>query len=135
MINPGPHDPAETALVISANAAVIPKTVSPSLYAELESEFDGFKDCSLVSRHTFTEPWPTWEMHPKGDEIICLLDGDIDFVLWVDRSEQAVRVTEPGTCVVVPRGTWHTARPHVPTTMLFITPGEGTEIAPAPPPD
>ena len=27
---------------------------------------------------------------------------------------------------IVPRNTWHTARVTSPTTMLFITPGEGT---------
>jgi hypothetical protein len=30
--------------------------------------------------------------------------------------------------VVVPRNTWHTARVSGTTRMLFITPGEGTEI-------
>ena len=33
----------------------------------------------------------------------------------------------PGSFVIVPRGTWHTARTSVATKMLFITPGEGTK--------
>lgn len=37
------------------------------------------------------------------------------------------------TFVVVPRGTWHTAKVHAATTMLFITPGEGTENRESPP--
>ena len=32
-----------------------------------------------------------------------------------------------GAEAVVPRGTWHTARVRLPTSMWFITPGEGTE--------
>ena len=32
--------------------------------------------------------------------------------------------------VVVPKGTWHTARTSVPTKMLFVTPGQGTENKP-----
>lgn len=131
--NHGPHDPAETALVITSTATVVPKTVSPSLYAELDTEFDGFAGCSLVSRHIFTEPWGTWEMHPEGDEIVCLLDGDVDFVLWIDDAEQVVRVNKPGSCIVVPRGVWHTVRPYVVTSMLFITPGEGTQNVSSPP--
>ena len=48
------------------------------------------------------------------------------FVLWVDSEEKVVSINEPGSYVIVPRGTWHTARPHEPTDMLFFTPGEGT---------
>jgi len=27
----------------------------------------------LVSTHDFTGDWSTWEIHPKGDEVVCLL--------------------------------------------------------------
>jgi hypothetical protein len=30
----------------------------------------------------------------------------------------------------VPRGTWHTTKVHAPSSMLFITPGEGTQNRP-----
>ena len=40
------------------------------------------------------------------------------------------RLRDPGSYVVVPKGTWHTARTSVPTRMLFMTPGEGTENKP-----
>ena len=80
----------------------------------------------LVQRFAFDEPWPTWEMHPAGDEMVYLLSGNTDFVLWVDSEEKVVSINEPGSYVIVPRGTWHTARPHEPTDMLFFTPGECT---------
>jgi quercetin dioxygenase-like cupin family protein len=32
----------------------------------------------------------------------------------------------PGDTVIVPRGAWHTAKIAGTTSMLFITPGEGT---------
>jgi quercetin dioxygenase-like cupin family protein len=38
-----------------------------------------------------------------------------------------VSLTEPGSFVIVPKGTWHTARIAKPTSMLFVTPGEGTQ--------
>ena len=38
-----------------------------------------------------------------------------------------MRLDTPGSFVVVPKNTWNTAKVHAPTTMLFVTPGEGTE--------
>ena len=49
-----------------------------------------------------------------------------DFILLIEGQEQTIRVSTPGTYVIVPKGSWHTARPHEPTTMLFLTPGQGT---------
>lgn len=37
---------------------------------------------------------------------------------------------KPGEYAFVPQGTWHTANPLQPTTMLFITAGEGTQVRP-----
>jgi hypothetical protein len=34
--------------------------------------------------------------------------------------------------VIITKGVWHTARVQAPTTMLFVTPGEGTKNAAAP---
>jgi len=53
-------------------------------------------------------------------------------VLWIDETEQTLRVNQPGSYVVVPKRTWHTARPRAPTKMLFVTPGEGTLNAETP---
>ena len=44
-----------------------------------------------------------------------------------DVLDVGVRVSQPGSFDVVPQGTWHTANPHAPTTMLFVTAGEDTE--------
>lgn len=40
-------------------------------------------------------------------------------------------LSEPGTYVLIPRGTWHTATTSEPTRMLFLTDGEGTDHRPA----
>jgi quercetin dioxygenase-like cupin family protein len=99
----------------------------------LNAEFSGFAGHALISRHDFAEPWPSWERHPKGDEFVYLLEGDLDFILWVDGAEQTFRVNEPDSYVVVPKNIWHTVRPRKPTVMLFVTPGESTEHADTPP--
>ncbi|MPY71334.1 MAG: cupin domain-containing protein [Alphaproteobacteria bacterium] len=128
----GPFDLQSTPLVLGPQGKATPKEMTPDFYAELAREFDRFAGHVLVSRHEFEEPWPTWEMHPKGDEMVCLLFGDVDFVLRGEDGEQVVRVDRPGDYVVVPRGVWHTVRPRTRSSMLFVTPGEGTENAESP---
>ena len=120
------HDLASTFVVLNPALGAVTVDVTPTLFEELDKNFDAFRDHWLISRFDFDEDWPTWEIHPKGDEVVYLLSGDTDFALWCDGQETTLRVDQPGSYVVVPRGTWHTARPHAPTTMLFITPGEGT---------
>lgn len=44
--------------------------------------------------------------------------------------EKVVELNESCAYVVVPRGTWHTSRTRNACRMLFITPGEGTQIRP-----
>ena len=108
------------------------KALSPAFYPELEAEFNGFAGHVLISQHHFTEDWPTWEVHPAGDEFVTLITGDITLVLWQDQQEHALRLSTPSDFVIIPRRVWHTARVHEPTTMLFVTPGEGTKNAAAP---
>jgi oxalate decarboxylase/phosphoglucose isomerase-like protein (cupin superfamily) len=60
-----------------------------------------------------------------------LLSGAATLLLEAPDGERAVRLLEPGDYVLVPANTWHTARTEVPTTMLFLTPGAGTEHKPA----
>ena len=66
-------------------------------------------------------------MHPRGDEFVMLMSGDIEMILALPGGDSATRMNEPGSFVIVPKGTWHTAKVFAPTQMLFITPGEGTE--------
>jgi mannose-6-phosphate isomerase-like protein (cupin superfamily) len=82
----------------------------------------------LVASFSYASDWPNWEMHPNGDEIVALISGAATLVLESsDGSRRSVELTEPGSFAFVPRGTWHTARVNTPTTMFFITPGEGTQ--------
>lgn len=131
-IEPGPHALEQTRFVLGPDGRGTLKEDSPDFYAELDREHDGFRGCALVAEYRFETPWGGWEMHPEGDEVVYLVSGDVDFVLWVDDAERIVRVQQPGSYVVVPSGTWHTARPHAPTVMLFITPGRNTQHAPSP---
>ena len=131
-IDPGPHPLEAVRYILGPDGMGTNKSVNDNFYAELDADFGSFRGHVLIQTFTFADPWPTWEMHPEGDEFVYLIAGDTDFLLWQDGDERTVRVSEPGTYVVVPKGAWHTARPREETTMLFVTPGEGTLNAEAP---
>jgi len=106
--------------------------VSSDIYQKLDERYNGFLSHTLVSAHEFSEDWPTWEKHPAGDEMVVLLSGRAAFVLRRKSGDETIELAKPGSYVIVPRDTWHTARINEATSMLFITPGEGTqnEISP-----
>jgi mannose-6-phosphate isomerase-like protein (cupin superfamily) len=124
------YDLASTFVVVNPDLTAIPVTVTPTLFEELDSDFDGFRGRCLISCFSFDEDWPTWEIHPHGDEFVCLLSGDADMILGREHDAPRVRLDVPGAYALVPRGVWHTARIHAPSTMLFVTPGEDTENEP-----
>ncbi len=90
-------------------------------------ELGDFRHEYLVTFNSFNSDWPFWERHPNGDEIVCLISGRITFVL---EGMGETELSNAGDFAFVPKGTWHTARVTEPTTMLFITAGEGTEHRP-----
>jgi len=64
-----------------------------------------------------------WERHPKGDELLHVLEGDLEITLLRDEGAETT-VLGAGTVFVVPRGVWH--RPHAisDVSLFFITPEE-----------
>ncbi len=98
-----------------------------TLYQRLQENYVGFSGHELISCHAFTEDWSTWEIHPKGDEIVILLSGSLEFVLQLPKGERTMQLSGPGDYVVVPKNIWHTARLITDAKALFITPGEGTQ--------
>lgn len=85
----------------------------------------------LITFFEFDTDWDSWEVHPAGEEVVCLLTGAVDFVLELPEGHATVELREPGAFLLVPRGTWHTARVQERSRVMFITPGEGTEHRPA----
>lgn len=83
----------------------------------------------LFAEFAFDADWASWEMHPLGDEIVYLLDGEVTLLLELDGGVREVLLKDR-SAVVVPRGVWHTAKVHAPSRMLHITCGEGTQHRP-----
>jgi mannose-6-phosphate isomerase-like protein (cupin superfamily) len=97
----------------------------------MSGELGTFHHEYLVTSYTYSSDWPSWERHPNGDEIVCLISGRVTFVLERDGVHETVELSEPGSFVFVPKGLWHTARTQQTSCMLFITAGEGTQTRPA----
>lgn len=83
----------------------------------------------LVSMHTFTEDWDSWEMHPKGHEVVVCTAGEITLVQEIGGNTVETNLTT-GEAAVNDPGVWHTARVSDSATALFITAGLGTEHRP-----
>lgn len=105
-------------------AAVVPNT--PELYGNLDEQFDSFHRHELIACHEFESNWPSWEIHPHGDEIVMLMEGSATFILDVSGQHQEINLSVAGEYVIVPKGVWHTAHIAEWARMLFITPGQGT---------
>lgn len=119
--------------VLKPDMRVDQRTVTADFYQQLDVDYDNFHAHALVSAHQFSEDWPTWEVHPAGDEMVVLISGKVKLLMRVNGEDESVTLQTPGEYIVVPRGTWHTAKVAEPTNMLFITPGEGTLNEPTPP--
>jgi uncharacterized cupin superfamily protein len=79
----------------------------------------------LVSVHTFTSDWATWEVHPNGEELVHVISGKLTLIQDIDGEHRSVQLAA-GDAAINPAGVWHTAKTAEPTTALFITAGKGT---------
>lgn len=116
-----------TYVVLDGTGNATPIAVSDRFYKDLEQQFGDFKGRRLISHYIFEQDWDSWEMHPAGEEFVCLISGQVDFVLEQDGAENTVSLKAPGDYILVPRGIWHTAKVYASSSVLFVTPGEGTQ--------
>jgi mannose-6-phosphate isomerase-like protein (cupin superfamily) len=126
-----PDDIQQTYLHVQDGGATLPLPVSETFWQELGSgAWPQLEQGRLMSAYTFSESWAVWERHPAGEELVMLLSGAATLVLQEPQGEREVLLDTTGAYVLVPKGVWHTARTSVPTTLLFLTPGAGTEHRP-----
>lgn len=105
---------------------------TPDLYENLDKQFASFEGHELIACHEFESDWPSWEIHPHGDEIVVLMEGNATFILDINGQHQAIHLSLAGEYVVVPKGVWHTAHIAEHARLLFITPGQDTLNKPIP---
>ncbi|MCC6203314.1 MAG: cupin domain-containing protein [Gammaproteobacteria bacterium] len=80
----------------------------------------------LLSVLIMEADWANWEMHPAGDEILFMLDGQATFLLELADGVREIELV-PGRALVMPRGVWHTAKVRRPARLLAITAGHGSQ--------
>jgi len=123
-----PPNLTSTYLRLRPDATIEPLTVGEDFWQRIGSGALGtFHDEYLVTLHRIDVDFPMWEMHPRGDEIICLLSGKMTITLEIDGHQTRHLLDEPGAFILVPKGAWHTATVHANVRALFITAGEDTE--------
>ncbi len=121
-------DLLSTYVHLEDGGGALPVQVGADFWAQVGSRVD-LHGGRLVGVTHQTGDWPTWEMHPAGDELIVLLSGAVDIVLQDRDGERVVELGTRATCIV-PRGTWHRFIVGTPGNVLFITPGGGTQHRP-----
>jgi uncharacterized cupin superfamily protein len=84
----------------------------------------------LVTTSPYSANWPSWECHPLGEEIVCLISGRVTLIQERDGQQSRTELSKPGDFALNVRGTWHTADVHEHSLLLFITAGEGTQVRP-----
>lgn len=97
-------------------------------YAE-QTTADGAEG-RLVSMHTFTDPWGTWEVHPEGHELVLCVAGEITLHQETAEGDERTVTIGAGEYVINEPGTWHTADVDGQATAVFVTAGRGTQLRP-----
>lgn len=118
-------------LGLGATALVQPDFTGMDWYAAYMERHaaDGIEG-RLVSMYTFTEDWDSWEMHPKGAEVVICVAGAM--TLHQERADgsMATETLAAGDYAINPPGAWHTADVAESATAVFVTAGWGTEHRP-----
>ncbi len=84
----------------------------------------------LVSQYTFTENWPSWEMHPKGSEVVICTEGAMELTQEFPDGRVEKCTLHSGEYAINPPGVWHIADVAERATAIFITAGEDTQHRP-----
>ena len=123
-------DPQQTYVHLAANGAAQALPGGDAFWSQPPDQLDAHGRGWLVAEFTFDADWPNWEVHPEADEFVYLIAGEA--VLLLERPEGVERIAmQAGRAVVVPRGVWHTAQVKVPSRMLHVTMGAGSQHKPA----
>lgn len=117
-----------TYLALDGKGTVIPMPVTDDFWMLIDESPAASR--SMMAVYPVSTDWPHWEMHPDGDEVLVLIDGQIDMLLDDGQSESTAEM-RAGSTLVVPAGTWHRALVRAPGKLLGFTYGPGTEHRPA----
>ena len=119
-------DPSETYVHLTAGGAAKLLPGGERFWSQPPPELDRLGHGWLITEFECSSDWPNWEMHPQAEEFVYLLSGAAVLLLEQPNGLQEVPLSGRAA-VVVPKGTWHTAKVSQPSRMLFVTMGRGTQ--------
>lgn len=105
-----------------AGLSVLHKRDTSTAADEVEAAFAvlaPFRDGGIFAG-SFSGETP-WERHPKGDELVQILDGAATLTIMTDDGPQSFELTA-GMLIVVPQGHWHRFEAPGGVTVLSATP-------------
>jgi uncharacterized cupin superfamily protein len=118
---------------LGLGAASIPQPPFDGMewYADyaMRNASDG-KEGRLVSMHSFSEDWDSWEMHPHGSEVVICTEGSMVLTQESSDGRQSQVTLTAGEYAINPPGVWHIADVAEHASAIFITAGEGTQMRP-----
>ena len=125
-----PRRLAESFIHLGLGASAVPQPPFDGMeWYELYGEryaADGLEG-RLVAEHSFTEGWPSWEMHPHGSEVVICTAGEMVLTQEFPDGRMATTTLAAGDYAINPPGVWHIADVAERATAIFITAGEGTQ--------
>ena len=128
--SPSTFDLINTYVHLKDGADAVPVAVGDDFWATIGKRTELHSGRLVTLFHIqSTDEWVHWEMHPAGDEIVCLLSGAIDLILQEGERERILELRSRAAGII-PRGVWHRAIVHTPSDVLFITRGAGTQLRP-----
>jgi len=128
--SPSTFDLINTYVHLKDGADAVPVAVGDDFWATIDKRTELYSGRLVTLFHIqSTDEWVHWEMHPAGDEIVCLLSGAIDLILQEGECERSLELRSRAAGII-PRGVWHRAIVHTPSDVLFITRGAGTQLRP-----
>lgn len=74
--------------------------------------------------------WPHWEMHPEGEEVLILLEGEMGIIFEDAGGAETRHAMRAGSTLVVPRGVWHRGVDQAGVKLMAMTWGAGTSHKP-----
>jgi len=93
------------------------------------SELSNYRDGAIYIGHYAGDS--EWERHPKGDEVVYVLEGETTLIL-LGESEDSYNHLTAGEILVVPKNRWHRFETPKGVKILSVTPEPGDHSADRP---
>lgn len=111
---------------LANDGAMRPRAKTAELFKGDDPALTSGRVLALHRVHTSRDVhYPTWEMHPEGDELLMLTSGAVT-VEFRDPGGAPAAELRPLSAIVVPAGVWHRLVVHEPATLIAITPRRNT---------